>query len=65
MDNPPDEEYYMIKQHIKFGTSLKMEVVRMIKEQGLNVQNVNQSIDIGSTAVRRWLAQCEAEQKGE
>jgi transposase len=55
----------MTKQRKKFDTSLKLEVVRMIKEKGLSVQNVSQSMDIGPTAIRRWLAQYDAEQKGE
>ena len=47
-----------------FDPSLKLEVVRMIKEQGLSIQNVSQSMDIGQTAIRRWLAQYSAEQSG-
>jgi hypothetical protein len=31
----------------------------MIKEQGLSVQHVSQSMDIGPTAIRRWLTQAE------
>lgn len=54
----------MAKQRKKFDTSLKLEVVRMIKEQGLSVQNVSQSMDIGPTAIRRWLTQYDAEQSG-
>lgn len=48
-----------------FDPSLKLEVVRMIKEQGLSVQNVSESMDIGQTAIRRWLAQYGAEQNGQ
>lgn len=40
-----------------FEPSLKLEVVRMIKEQGQSIQNVSESMDIGQTAIRRWLAQ--------
>ena len=54
----------MARQRKKFDTSLKLEVVRMIKEQGLSIQHVSQSMDIGTTAIRRWLAQYEAEQSG-
>ncbi|WP_228893671.1 transposase [Pseudoduganella aquatica] len=32
-----------------FDPSLKLEVVRMIKEQGLSIQNVSESMDIGQT----------------
>ena len=54
----------MPRQRKNFDTSLKLEVVRMIKEQGLSVQHVSQSMDIGQTAIRRWLTQYDAEQCG-
>lgn len=54
----------MTRQRKKFDTSLKLEVVRMIKEQGLSVQNVSESMSIGPTAIRRWLTQYDAEQSG-
>jgi len=65
VENPPPEEICMTKQRKKFDTSLKLEVVRMIKEQGLSVQHVSQSMDIGETAIRRWLTQYQAEQNGQ
>lgn len=55
----------MARQRKTFDTSLKLEVVRMIKEQGLSVQNVSESMSIGQTAIRRWLAQYGAEQSGQ
>ena len=55
----------MARQRKTFDTSLKLEVVRMIKEQGLSVQNVSESMSIGQTAIRRWLAQYDAEQSGQ
>jgi transposase len=54
----------MAKQRKNFDTSLKLEVVRMIKEQGLSVQNVSESMSIGPTAIRRWVTQYGAEQNG-
>jgi transposase len=39
--------------------------VRMIKEQGLSVQHVSQTMDIGRTAIRRWVEQYSAEQNGQ
>jgi transposase len=48
-----------------FDPSLKLEVVRMIKEQGLSVQNVSESMSIGQSAIRRWLTQYGAEQNGQ
>ena len=35
-----------------FDASLKLEVVRMIKEQGQSVQNVSEIMSIGQTAIR-------------
>ena len=55
----------MTRQRRNFDTSFKLEVVRMIKEQGLSVSNVSQTMDIGETAIRRWLAQYETEQGGQ
>ena len=53
----------MPRQRKNFDTSLKLEVVRMIKEQGLSVQHVSQSMDVGQTAIRHWLTQYDAEQR--
>ena len=55
----------MPRQRKTFDTSLKLEVVRMIKEQGLSVQNVSESMSIGATAIRRWLTQYGEEQNGQ
>ena len=55
----------MEKKRKTFNTNLKLEVVRMIKEQGLSVQNVSDSMSIGPTAIRRWVAQYGAEQNGQ
>ena len=54
----------MKKQRRQFDPSLKLEVVRMIKEQGLSIMHVSQSMSIGPTAIRRWLTQYEAEANG-
>lgn len=55
----------MTKQRKKFDSSFKLEVVRMIKEQGLSVQQVKQSMDIGESAIRRWVRQYDAEKSGQ
>jgi transposase len=55
----------MTRQRRKFDTSFKLEVVRMIKEQGLSVQHVGESMGIGPSAIRRWVTQYEAEQGGQ
>lgn len=55
----------MTRQRRNFDLSFKLEIVKMIKEQGLSVQHVCQSMGIGPTAVRRWVEQYEAEQNGQ
>jgi transposase len=37
----------------------------MITEQGLSISHVSQTMDIGVTAIRRWMEQYEAEQQGQ
>lgn len=54
----------MKKQRRTVDPSVKLEVVRMIKEQGLSVRHVSQSVDVGQTAIRRWVNQYEAEING-
>jgi transposase len=36
----------------------------MIKDQGMSIAQVSRDLDLGETAVRRWLQQYEAEQLG-
>lgn len=48
----------------KFDSSFKLEVVKMIREQGLSGQ-VCRDQDLVNSAVRRWLAQYNAEQAGQ
>lgn len=50
----------MTRQHRNFDPSFRLEVVRMITEQGLNISHVSQAMDIGVTAIHRWMAQYEA-----
>jgi len=39
----------------QFDTSFKLEVVRMVRDQGLSVNEVCRTMELGKTAVRRWL----------
>ena len=50
----------MNKERLVFDTTFKLEVVKLIKEQGVSISQVS----IGETAVRRWVKQVEAEQLG-
>ena len=55
----------MTRQRRSFDPGFKLEVVKMIKEQGLSVQHVSESMSIGTSAIRRWVAQYAAEQTGQ
>ena len=59
------EEELMSRKRRSFDTEFKLQVVRMIKDQGLSVGQVCRDMELGETAVRRWLAQFEAELQGQ
>ena len=48
-----------------FDSAFKLEVVKMIQANGLSIPQVCQDMQLGETAVRRWLKQAEAEQLGQ
>lgn len=48
-----------------FDASFKLQIVQMIKDQGLSVGQVCRDMNLGETAVRRWVAQFDAEQLGQ
>ena len=53
------------KSRIVFDPSFKLQVIQMVKVQGLSVGQVCKDMSLGATAVRRWLVQFEAEQLGQ
>jgi transposase len=55
----------MTRQRRSFDPGFKLEVVKMIKEQGLSVGHVSESMSIGTSAIRRWVVQYAAEQSGQ
>ena len=48
-----------------FDAIFKLKIVQMIRGQGLSVGQVCRDMKIGETAVRRWVAQFDAEQLGQ
>ena len=48
-----------------FDASFKLQVVQMVKRQGLSVGQVCKDMKLGESAVRRWLTQFEAEESGQ
>jgi transposase len=48
-----------------FDSSFKLQVAQMVHKQGLSISHVCRDLNLGETAVRRWVAQYDAEQLGE
>ena len=48
-----------------FDASFKLQVAQMIKIQGLRTSQVCKDMELGESAVRRWVSQFEAEQHGQ
>ena len=55
----------MSQKRREFDSAFKLEVVKMIQANGLSIAQVCQDMQVGETAVRRWLKQAEAEQLGQ
>jgi transposase len=55
----------MKQERRSFDAAYKLQVVKMIQEQGLTVTQVCQELKLGETAVRRWLKQVQSEQSGQ
>ena len=47
-----------------FDAEYKLQIIRMIREDGLSVTRVCREQGLVDSAVRRWLAQYDAEQAG-
>jgi transposase len=52
------------KQRRTFCAEFKLQVVQMIRDQGLSVGEVCRDMKLGETAVRRWLVQADEEAAG-
>ena len=47
-----------------YTTDFKLEVARLIVDQGLGITQVAKEMNIGLSAIRRWVNQYRAEQLG-
>jgi transposase len=54
----------MRRKRRAFDAAFKLQVVQMVREQGLSIAHVCRDMDLVESAVRRWVEQAEAEQKG-
>ena len=55
----------MSRKRREFDESFKLQVVKMVKEQNLSIPQICRDMDIGETAMRRWVQQYEAELSGQ
>ena len=47
-----------------FDANFKLEVAKMVRDQGLRITDVCRSMGVGESAVRRWVRQYDAELQG-
>jgi len=55
----------MTNERRSFTDDFKLEVARMVVDQGMSVPAVTKDMNLGATAVRRWVRQYRAEQSGQ
>lgn len=55
----------MTQKRRSFDPDFKLQVVQMITEHGLSITQVCRDMNLGETAVRRWLKQFSAELSGQ
>ena len=55
----------MTKHYKHYEHAFKLEVARMVVDQGLSIGQVVNDMGVGRTAVNRWVEQYRAEQQGQ
>lgn len=54
----------MIKQRRSFSTEFKHEAASLVLDQGYSVPEASKSLDVGLSAIRRWVKQLQQERGG-
>ena len=54
----------MKKQCRSFSTEFKQEAACLVLDQGYSIPEASRSLDVGETALRRWVKQFRAEREG-
>jgi transposase len=54
----------MARQRRTFSTEFKQEAASLVLDQGYSVPQASRSLDVGETALRRWVDQLRAERGG-
>lgn len=55
----------MTRKRRTFDAGFKLQVVQMVREQGLSIGQVCRDMDLVESAVRRWVEQVDAEKTGQ
>jgi transposase len=55
----------MSQKRRTFDASFKLQIARMVRDQGVSIGQVCRDMNLGETAVRRWVTQWDAEQSGQ
>jgi transposase len=55
----------MTKQRRAFSPEFKLHIVQLIQDQGLSITQVCKHQSLGQSTIHRWLAQYDAEVRGE
>ena len=63
---PPTEDREEMSDKIRrtFDVAFKLQVIGLIRDQGLSVSQVCSDMNLVDSAVRRWLTQYDAERAG-
>jgi len=54
----------MARKRRSFSTEFKLDAARLVVDQGYSFAEASQALDVGETALRRWVQQLQQEQGG-
>lgn len=54
-----------MKKYKTYDNAFKLEIARMVVDQGLTMAQVSNEMNVGRTAVQRWVDQYKADQLGQ
>lgn len=55
----------MTEKRARYDAAFKLEIAKMVIDQSLTIAQVVKDMNIGETAVRRWVTQYQAERLGQ
>jgi transposase len=55
----------MSQKRRTFDASFKLQIARMVRDQGASIGQVCRDMNLGETAVRRWVTPWDAEPSGQ